>query len=286
MMMAVMPWFFVVLWSTGFIGAKFGLPYAEPLTFLLTRYIALVILLLPFALIGRVKWPSWRLSGHIAVAGVLVHGIYLGGVFMAIAHGLSAGLASLVVGLQPLLTAVVVGPLLGETVRLRQWLGLILGLGGVGLVIGEKLLTAHAVGFSTLGIGLACCSLVGMTLGTVYQKRFCVGMELRSGTVIQYAASAIPTAIAAYALETMHITWSHEFIFALGWLVLVLSVGAISLLMVMIRRGAVARVASFFYMVPPVTALIAWALFDERLGLMALAGMAIAVCGVALVVRR
>jgi drug/metabolite transporter (DMT)-like permease len=281
-----MPWVFVALWSTGFIGAKFGLPYAEPLTFLLIRYVLLVMILLPVALLGRITWPSWRLAGHIAVAGVLVHGIYLGGVFLAIAHGLSAGLASLVVGLQPLLTAVVVGPLLGERVAMRQWFGLLLGLVGVGLVVGEKLFLADSVGFSAVGIVLAAGSLLGMSLGTVYQKRYCGGMELRSGTVIQYIASAVPTAIGAYFMETMQVTWSGEFIFALLWLVLVLSIGAISLLMVMIKRGAVARVASFFYMVPPVTALVAWALFDERLGLMALTGMAIAVGGVALVVRR
>ncbi len=286
LLITLMPWVFVAMWSTGFIGAKFGLPYVEPLTFLLVRYLLLVVILLPIALIGRITWPSWSLAGHIAVAGVLVHGVYLGGVFLAIAHGLSAGLASLVVGLQPLLTAVVVGPLLGERVALRQWFGLILGLVGVGLVVGEKLFLANAVGFSAVGMILAAGSLVGMTLGTVYQKRYCGGMELRSGTVIQYVAAAIPTAIGAYAMESMKITWSGEFIFALLWLVLVLSIGAISLLMVMIKRGAVARVASFFYMVPPVTALVAWALFDERLGLMALAGMAIAVAGVALVVRR
>jgi drug/metabolite transporter (DMT)-like permease len=286
LLITLMPWVFVALWSTGFIGAKFGLPYVEPLTFLLVRYLLLVAILLPIALIGRITWPSWSLAGHIAVAGVLVHGVYLGGVFLAIAHGLSAGLASLVVGLQPLLTAVVVGPVLGERVAVRQWFGLILGLVGVGLVVGEKLFLANAVGFSAVGMILAAGSLVGMTLGTVYQKRYCGGMELRSGTVIQYVAAAIPTAIGAYAMESMKITWSGEFIFALLWLVLVLSIGAISLLMVMIKRGAVARVASFFYMVPPVTALVAWALFDERLGLMALAGMAIAVAGVALVVRR
>jgi drug/metabolite transporter (DMT)-like permease len=286
LLITLMPWVFVALWSTGFIGAKFGLPYVEPLTFLLVRYLLLVAILLPIALIGRITWPSWSLAGHIAVAGVLVHGVYLGGVFLAIAHGLSAGLASLVVGLQPLLTAVVVGPLLGERVAVRQWFGLILGLVGVGLVVGEKLFLANAVGFSAVGMILAAGSLVGMTLGTVYQKRYCGGMELRSGTVIQYIAAAVPTAIGAYAMESMKITWSGEFIFALLWLVSVLSIGAISLLMVMIKRGAVARVASFFYMVPPVTALVAWALFDERLGLMALAGMAIAVAGVALVVRR
>lgn len=284
--LAAMPLVFVVLWATGFIGAKFGLPYAEPLTFLEIRYLALVAILVPLALMSRAKWPSWRLAGHIAVAGVLVHAVYLGGVFLAIAHGLSAGLTSLVVGLQPLLTAAIVGPFLGERVSARQWCGLALGLIGVGLVVGEKLLAASHVGLSWLGLGLALGSLVAMTVGTVYQKKFCTGMELRSGTAIQYCAAAVVNGVAALCLETQTVHWSAEFLFAVAWLVLVLSIGAINLLMLMIKRGAVARVASFLYMVPPVTAFIAWMLFDERLGMMALAGMVVAVLGVALVVRR
>lgn len=289
-LIAAMPLVFVLLWSTGFIGAKFGLPYAEPLTFLEVRYLLLVILLLPFALLSRAQWPHWRLAAHIAVAGLLVHGLYLGGVFLAIAHGLPAGITSLVVGLQPLLTAVVVGPFLGEKVRGVQWLGLLLGLVGVALVVGEKLLAAApAVGagaISTSGLLLAGMSLLAMTIGTVYQKKFCVGMELRTGAAIQYSAVAIANGLLAWSLETMQITWSGEFIFAVLWLVLVLSIGAISLLMLMIRHGAVARVASFFYMVPPVTALVAWALFGESLGGVALLGMAVTMVGVAVVVRR
>nr|WP_076399907.1 DMT family transporter [Insolitispirillum peregrinum] len=284
--LSLMPLLFVLLWSTGFIGAKFGLPYAEPLTFLEVRYLLLVVLLVPFAILSRARWPNWRLAGHIAVSGVLVHAIYLGGVFLAIAHGLSAGLTSLVVGLQPLLTAVAVGPFLGERVSGRQWIGFLLGLCGVVLVVLEKLLAANHVGLSWSGFALAAASLLAMTVGTLYQKKFCSGMELRTGTAIQYLAAAAVNGVAALSLETMEIHWSHEFIFAVLWLVFVLSIGAISLLMVMIRRGAVAQVASFLYMVPPVTALIAWGLFDERLGLMALGGMAVAMAGVALVVRR
>lgn len=281
-----MPFVFVLLWSTGFIGAKFGLPYAEPLTFLLWRFVILVALLVPFALLTRAAWPkSWRLAGHIAVSGLLVHAGYLGGVFVAIGLGVSAGLASLVVGLQPLLTAAVVGPLLGEVVAARQWLGLILGLGGVVMVVSEKV-AAGGTGFDAWGMVAAVVALVSITLGTVYQKRYCGGMELRTGTAIQYMAAAAAMLVLAPLFETMVVDWTGEFIFALFWLVGVLSVGAISLLMLMIRWGEVARVASFFYMVPPVTALVAWALFGEQMGPLALAGMGVAVAGVALVVVR
>lgn len=281
-----MPAVFVLLWSTGFIGAKFGLPYAEPLTFLLWRFVLLVAVLVPFALLTRAAWPkSWRLAGHIAVSGLLVHAGYLGGVFVAISLGVSAGLASLVVGLQPLLTAAVVGPLLGEAVSGRQWLGLVLGLAGVVLVVAEKII-AGGVGFDGWGMVAAVVALVSITLGTVYQKRHCGGMELRTGTAIQYMAATVAMLAVAPWVETMDVQWTGEFVFALFWLIAVLSVGAISLLMLMIRRGEVARVASFFYMVPPVTALIAWAMFGERLGPLAVAGMAVAVAGVALVVAK
>lgn len=281
-----MPAVFVLLWSTGFIGAKFGLPSAEPFTFLLIRFVALVVVLVPAALLLRASWPKTPMEGaHIAITGLLVHGGYLGGVFSAINLGLSAGVAALIVGLQPLLTAVVVGPLLGERVSYRQWMGFILGLGGVALVIGEKLLAVE-VAFSWPGAVLAAGALVAITAGTVYQKRFCTGMDLTSGSAIQFGAAALLMAVLALLTETMRVAWTPTFILTLGWLVLVLSIGAMNLLLVMIRQGEVARVASFFYMVPPVTAVIAWILFDERMGTMALAGMAVAAAGVALVVSR
>lgn len=285
-LVAAMPAVFVLLWSTGFIGAKFGLPFAEPFTFLLIRFAALVVVLVPAALLLRASWPKTPMEGaHIAITGLLVHGGYLGGVFSAINLGLSAGVAALIVGLQPLLTAVVVGPLLGERVSYRQWMGFILGLGGVALVIGEKLLAVE-VSFSWPGAVLAVGALVAITAGTVYQKRFCTGMDLTSGSAIQFGAAALLMAVLALLTETMRVAWTPTFILTLGWLVLVLSIGAMNLLLVMIRQGEVARVASFFYMVPPVTAVIAWILFDERMGAMALAGMAVAAAGVALVVSR
>lgn len=277
----LMPGLFVLLWSTGFIGAKFGLPYVEPLTFLLVRLsiVAAVLGLVGLAL--QAPWPRRPVDVlHVSVAGILVHGVYLGGVFKAISLGLPAGVSALVVGLQPLLTATLVGPLLGERVSARQWAGFALGLAGVVLVVWEKL--AYEPGYGA-GLALSVVSLLAITVGTLYQKRFCSGMDLRTGTAIQYAATSALLLPLALGLETMEIRWTGEFVFALAWLSLVLSVGAIFLLFALIRRGAAARVASLFYLVPPVTALMAWAMFDERLGLPALAGMALAAIGVALV---
>jgi drug/metabolite transporter (DMT)-like permease len=277
----LMPGLFVLLWSTGFIGAKFGLPYVEPLTFLLIRLSTVAAVLGLVGLALRAPWPKRPVDVvHVCVAGILVHGVYLGGVFEAIALGLPAGVSALVVGLQPLLTAMLVGPLLGERVSGRQWAGFALGLAGVLLVVWEKL--ALEPGYGT-GLALSVVSLLAITIGTLYQKRFCSGMDLRTGTAIQYAATSALLLPLALALETMEVHWTGEFVFALAWLSLVLSVGAVFLLFALIRRGAAARVASLFYLVPPVTALTAWAMFDERLGLPALAGMTLAAVGVALV---
>lgn len=277
------PFLFVFLWSTGFVGAKYGLPYAEPLSFLLTRYGLVIVLMTAIALATGAPWPKrgrdWL---HIGVSGLLVHALYLGGVFVAIKHGLSAGITALVVGMQPLLTACGAGWLLGDRVSARQWTGLGLGFAGVALVVSGKLGEA-ALGPQLIPAGVA---LLAITAGTLYQKRFCPGFDLRSGSVIQFLPSALLTGLAVAAGEDYRIEWTGDFLFALGWLVLVLSVGAISLLMTLIRLGEAARVASLFYLVPPVTALMAWALFDERLGHLGLAGMALAAAGVALVVRR
>lgn len=273
---------FVLLWSTGFIFAKLGLPYAEPFTFLALRFGIVALLMLAVALVARAPWPgSWREAGHIAVLGLLLHGAYLGGVFAAIGAGVPAGVAALIVGLQPLLTAAVVGPLLGERVSRRQWLGLVLGFGGVALVLTDK----PVGGFGTAGGYLAAAvGLIGITAGTLYQKRFCRRMDRRSGAAIQYVAAALLVAALAGS-ETNRIDWTWEFGLALGWLVLVLSVGAISLLTWLIRRGAAARVASLFYLVPLVAAAESWLIFGEALGPSAIVGMALTAVGVALAVR-
>ena len=276
------PLLFVFLWSTGFIGAKFGLPYAEPLSFLLTRYGLVITLMLLLALATRAPWPKEAAQWwHIGVSGVLVHAVYLGGVFVAISHGLPAGVTALVVGMQPLLTACSAGWLLDEKVTPRQWGGLMLGFLGVGLVVSGKLSDAN------LGPMLwpAVIALLGITAGTLYQKRFCARFDLRTGSVIQFVPTALLTAIAVALFEDYRIDWTGEFVFALAWLVLVLSLGAISLLNLLIRNGSAVNVASLFYLTPPTTALVAWAVFGETLTLTATFGMLIAVSGVYLVAR-
>lgn len=278
-----MPGTFVFLWSTGFIGAKFGLPYAPPATFLVLRFAFVIALMLPIALALRAPWPASPAQvAHIAVAGVLLHGGYLGGVFTAIHAGMSAGLAALVVGLQPVLTAVAAASLLRERVTARQWLGLGLGLCGVALVVAHRTTFGGLNAFSGSMILVA---LASITLGTVYQKRFCAAFDLRAGSVIQFVAAGVALAPFAFAFEHQPVRWTGEFVFALAWLVLVLSIGAISLLTLLIRRGAATKVASLFYLVPPFTAVIAFLMFDERLGALGIAGLALAVIGVALVVR-
>ncbi len=276
------PVLFVLLWSTGFIGAKFGLPYAEPLTFLSSRYVLVILLMALLALAMRAPWPrSPAEAMHIGVTGLLVHGLYLGGVFMSIHRGLPAGVAALVVGMQPVLTALGAGLLLGERVSIRQWAGLALGFVGVTLVVSNKV-TAGGVSPAELGTMLvpALAALGGITAGTLYQKRFCPRFDLRTGSVVQFLPTLAVTALVAWRTETMHIDWTGEFVFALLWLVLVLSLGAISLLNLLIRSGSAVNVASLFYLTPPATALIAWAMFDETLTGLALVGMAVAVGGV------
>ncbi|WP_434514745.1 DMT family transporter [Dechloromonas sp. ARDL1] len=281
-MQRLYPLLFVFLWSTGFIGAKYGLPYAEPLSFLLTRYGLVIALMLVIALATRAPWPARRSDWlHIGISGSLVHAVYLGGVFVAIKHGLSAGITALVVGMQPLLTGLGSGWLLGEKVTARQWGGLALGFVGVGMVVSGKL------GDGALGPMLipAVVALLGITAGTLYQKRFCPKFDLRSGSVIQFVPTAIVTAIAVALFEDYRIDWSGHFLFALGWLVLVLSLGAISLLNLLIRSGSAVNVASLFYLTPPTTALIAFVVFGETLTLTAIIGMLVAVGGVYLVAR-
>ncbi|UYG08544.1 DMT family transporter [Halomonas sp. M4R1S46] len=286
--LAAMPLLFVALWSTGFIGAKFGLPYAEPFTFLSVRFVLTLLLLVPLVILLGGDWPrSPALWGHAAVSGLLVHGAYLGGVFYGIELGMPAGLASLLVGLQPLLTAALSGPLLGERLVPRQWLGLVVGLVGVALVLGGKRDpgTALFAGFGVAALGAVVVALVGISLGTLYQKHFCAGMPLLGGTVAQYLGAGALLGLGALTFETRAIDWTPTFLLTLGWLVLVLSISAILLLMTLIERGEASRVASLFYLVPPATALEAWWLFDERLPALSLIGMAVAITGVVMAVR-
>ncbi len=274
------PGVFVVLWASGFVGAKLGLAYAEPLTFLSIRMIAVVLLLGILMAFTRPKWPGAAGMMHSALTGLMVHGLYLGGVFVSLENGMSAGLSALVVSLQPVLTSTIANRWLGERVAARQWIGLALGLLGVYLVLQEK--TASG-GATPLAWAAAATALIGITVGTLYQKRFGGGMDWRPALCVQYAAAGMLFALGAFVFETRIVHWTPQFLLALGYLIFVLSFGAIWLLYYLIRRAAATRVVSLFYLTPPTTALMAWALFDERLAPLALLGMAVCVAGVFLV---
>jgi drug/metabolite transporter (DMT)-like permease len=279
----LIPALFVLLWSTGFVFAKLGLDYAEPFTFLALRFAIVTMVLGAVAFATGASWPRRPIDAlHFAVTGLLMHGFYLGGTYAAIDAGVPAGIAALIVGLQPLLTATVVGPVLGERVHGEQWLGLALGFAGVALVMWEKLVLDKVPWW---GAGWAVVALFAITAATLYQKRFCPALDWRTGGFVQYAAATLLISLIAFGFETGEVRWEPGLFFALGWLVVVLSMGAIALLNWMIRRGAAARVASLFYLVPPVAALASWLMFGERLGPAALIGMGVTAAGVALVNR-
>jgi drug/metabolite transporter (DMT)-like permease len=274
---------FVFFWASGFLSAKFGFPYAEPLTFLFWRYSLAVFCLVPIALLSGAAWPrSPRQAFHIMVAGLGIQTGYLIGVYCGIYNGISTGVIALIVGLQPLLTGALAGTILGERVSPRQWLGLVLGFAGLGLVVAEKVALGSA---TAAGLGFGLLGLVSITMGTLYQKRFCTDMQMWSGISIQAVVSAAVTGLLATASETMHIAWTGEFVFALLWSTLGLSVVTAALYFYLVRRGAAAKVTSLIYLSPPTTAVMGYLVFDERLGAVAIAGMAAAMLGVALANR-
>jgi drug/metabolite transporter (DMT)-like permease len=279
------PLIFVFLWSTGFIAAKYALPFIEPFYFLLIRMLLTIIVFLFLCLIFRVKRLSVRQAGHQLVSGFLVHGAYLGGVFAAIKWGMPAGITAIVVGVQPVLTACLAWKFIGERLWPRQWLGLGLGLVGVITVL---LSTSQQQGVVLTWPALfaALAALVGISLGTLYQKRFGAETNLLAGSFWQYLSVALLMVFLTWLFETQAVVWDLQLILALAWLVLGLSVTAILLLMHMIREGATAKVASYFYLVPPVASIEAWILFDESLSLVAVTAIATTVLGVYLVVKR
>lgn len=276
------PLTFVFLWSTGFISAKYGLPYAEPLTFLFARMGLVVLVLAGVVAAMRVPLTSPVEAWHSLVAGFLVQTLYLGGVFVALSQGVPAGISALIPGLQPILTATLAGRFLGERVTTMQWSGFVLGFAGVLLVLNDRdvSMTGTALGWIASVI-----SLVGITLGTLYQKRYCGAIDWRAGNLVQFAGSAAVFAVGAWAFETRPIDWAPPFILALAWSVIVLSVLTIALMYWLIRRIPASRVASLFYLVPATTAAIAWLAFGETLNALALAGMALCAIGVIIVNR-
>jgi drug/metabolite transporter (DMT)-like permease len=280
--LAAMPFVFVLIWSTGFIVAKYAAPHAPPLTFLLFRYAGAVVVLLPIILLTRAPWPrtftEWR---DIAIVGLLLQATYLGGVWVAIALGMPAGVAALLVGTQPLFTAFFAFTV-GERATRLQWTGLLIGFAGIALVLSDRLTLA---GVGPLALSANLVALAGITIGTLYQKKHGGASDLRTGSLIQFAVSFIVTLPVALALESMHVDYTVEFWGALAWSVLALSLFAITLLLVMIRRGRATEVASLLYLTPPTTAVFAWLIFGERLGALAWAGVVVTMAGVALVLR-
>ncbi len=287
-----MPAVFVLIWSTGFIVAKFGLPYAPPLSFLAIRYALSIGCFLIWISLTRAVWPSSRQQWlHLAVTGVLMHAGYLGGVWMAVKAGMGSGLAALMVGLQPVLTALWLswvnrssgGGSNGQpAVTKQQWLGLTLGLGGLVMVVARKFGTGSEV--TALTLGSTVIALFSITIGTLYQKRYVKPTDVRTANAIQLMAALLVT-LPFTLLESEAIVWNASFIGAMAWAVLALTLGGSSLLYLLIQRGAATSVTSLLYLVPPTTALMAWLLFNESITVITVMGTALTALGVSLVVR-
>lgn len=277
----VVPALFVVLWSTGFLGARLGLPYSEPLHFLAVRFAIVGALLLAAALLVGAPWPRGQAVGWMALAGLLIHGVCLGGFFIAMSTTLPLGLVALIGSLQPVLTAIASRIFLGEHLRPTQWLGIALGFTGVALVASGKFGGGHV---ETFGLGACTIAVVGITIGTLVQKRFAGRADFRSLGVIQYAAAATLMAVGSFWWETKPIQWTGQFVFALSWLVIVNSILAIALLYIMVARSSVSQVSSLFYLTPSVTAVFAFLLFHEPIHLLMIAGIVTSGLGVYLTV--
>ncbi len=275
------PAIFVLLWSTGFIGAKMGAPWSHPFSFLFVRFAIVAAILGIFCILARVRWPNRRDALHSMLTGLFVHGAYLGGVFWAIDNGMPAGVSAIIIGLQPIITAIVAQLVLNEVMTSRHWMGFVLGLFGLGLVLAPKIGLIDT-GISPITIFACFTGVLGISIGTIYQKRFLNDVDLRTGTFYQYVGAVPLMAVCIPFDGGYYIEWTGEFIFALTWLVVVLSIGAISLLMLLIRQGAVSSIASLFYLVPVATAVESYLLFGETLTMVQIAGMFIVVGAVVL----
>ncbi len=273
---------FVVLWSTGFIGAKFGLPYIEPVTFLALRFVFVAAALTLWVVLARTAWLTIAQARDAAIIGILLQAVYLGGIYMALDLGVEAGVSALIVGLQPVLTAFLARQFLGERLSPVQWAGIALGVLGVGLVVARKL--ELGIG-DWRGVALCLVALAGISVASILQKTRAADHPMRTSTLVQFVAALAVLAPISFAFETREVTWSGELIFTMAWLVLVMSLGALSLLLFLIRRGAASNVASLFFLVPPTTALMAWGVFGEVLGPVEIAGIGLAASGVLMVNR-
>jgi drug/metabolite transporter (DMT)-like permease len=283
--LSLAPAVFVGLWATGFIGSRLSAPFAEPLSFLAVRFALVTVIFGVASLVLGARWPSPRNAMWAMLTGVFAHGGYLGGVFWAIYYGMPAGVAALITALQPLLTTALAGAVLGEKTGWRHWAGLVLGLAGVGLVVWPKLSFVR-VGITPATLAVTFMATVSITIGSVMQKRFLSNVDLRTGNVMQFIGGGLMVLVVALVTEDFRIIWNGDVIFAMTWLVLVLSIGAITLLYLMIRHGEVSKVSSLFFLVPAVTSLIAYFLFGETLSIIQLVGMVICAAAVLLVTKK
>jgi drug/metabolite transporter (DMT)-like permease len=280
----MLPLSFIILWSSGYIGGAIGILYAEPFTMTFLRFSLAGLLIFGFAVLTRAPLPSdWRQIGHMAVVGFFMQAMQFGGLYAGMKNGVPAGQSALIVGLMPVFVALAAGPLLKETVTWKQWAGLLLGLLGVALVVGNRLGNDFAALTGYAFTGLA---LVGITAGTLYQKKFCGALDLRISGCVQMLVGASVMLVAAYATETMHIDWTNAFVGSVIWLALMNSIGALMLLYIMIRRGEATKVASLFYLIPPVTQIMASAMLGEVPSNIALIGFGLSAIGVYLSNRR
>ena len=283
---ALAPALFVVLWATGFVVARLSADHVEPLTFLSIRFPIAGVLFLGIALYQSAPWPNMKHAMHAGIAGALLHGGYLGAIYWAVAHGMPAGVSALIVGLQPLMTAFLAAAILGEKISARHWLGLAVGILGVGLVVWPKLEMANVAGITPLTTALCIFGALSVSLGTVYQKRFATGLHLASGGTWQYVGASSVVLVGAALSENFGFDSSFEAWFALGWSVIVLSLAAITLLMLLIRHGDVSRVSGLIYLVPAVAALATYVVFGETLVPIQILGMAVCAGAVFIVTRK
>ena len=280
------PVLFVLMWATGFVVARLSAPHADPLTFLTIRFPIAGVIFAAIALALSAPWPGPRQAFHATVAGAFLHGGYLGPVYWAVAHGMPAGVSALIVGLQPLMTAIIAAWLVKETIALRHWFGLAVGILGVALVVSPKLQSGFSGGITPVTTAVNVFGALSISFGTVYQKRFATALNLASGGAWQYVGATLAVGIPALLMDQMRFDGSFNAWFALGWSVVVLSLGAITLLMLLIRLGDVGRVASLIFLVPGVSALMAYFLFGETLTPVQILGMAVCAGAVLIVTRK
>ena len=285
-LLAAAPVLFVLMWATGFVVARLSAPHADPLTFLSIRFPIAGLCFVAIAVALRAPWPGSRQAFHATVAGAFLHGGSLGPVYWAVAHGMPAGVSALIVGLQPLMTAILAAWMVKEKIALRHWVGLAVGILGVALVVSPKLQSGFSGGITPITTAVNIFGALSISFGTVYQKRFATSLNLASGGAWQYVGATLAVAIPALLMEELHFDGSFDAWFALGWSVVVLSLGAITLLMLLIRLGDVGRVASLIFLVPGVSALMAYVLFGETLTPVQVLGMAVCAGAVIIVTRK